>query len=540
MKPTDEEKQAQAEARSRKDFLDTYERQLHAARRLVQLREAKDDLLRYTQLSMPDPQDPDNPEASRYQTHKIHRFLADELMAVERGETLRLIISVQPRVGKSELVSRRLPTWFCGRDPYRQVILAACTDDLALDFGRECREVMRSPFYQQVFPGVALRKGNASSERLQTNSGGILTFAGIGSTITGRGGDLVVVDDPIKSAEEARSKAKRDSTWTWFTQTLMSRVMGSMGAVVICATRWHEDDIIGRLTDIKNPFYNAEEAARWKVINIPAFAEENDPIGREPGEILWPERTPLAHLESMRRLDPAGFAALYMGRPAPLEGNHFKREHIRSYKAHELPRNLRYYAASDHAVSLEQKRDKTCLGVVGIDGEENIWILPDLVWKQIDSEAQVEGMLDLMARHRPLFWWAEKGHISLSIGPFLRKRMLETKTFVSIDEKVPSKDKMTRSQAIHARMTMGKVRFPDFVPWYADAVDELLNFPNGRNDDFVDFISWIGIGLDTVVRASSPLPIKNTPQTGSIPWILQSAERLRKQKAANENSRYLN
>lgn len=527
--------------RERQDAIEAYQRQIHAARRLVQLREAQGDLLRYTQLSMPDPMDPDNPEASRYKTHKIHHYLSDKLMAVERGEILRLIISVQPRVGKSELVSRRLPTWFVGRDPYRQVIVAACTDDLALDFGRECREVMRSPFYQQVFPGVMLRKGNASAERLQTVRGGILTFAGTGSTITGRGGDLICVDDPIKSADEARSPAKRNSTWTWFTQTLMSRVMGTGGAVVICATRWHEDDIIGRLTDPKNPFYNAEEAARWEVINIPAFADENDPLGREVGEILWPERTPLAHLESMRRLDPAGFAALYMGRPAPLEGNHFKREHFApyAYQPHQLPRNLRYYAASDHAISLEQKRDKTCMGVIGIDDKEDVWVLPDLVWRQIDSETQVEAMLDLMARYRPQMWWAEKGHISLSIGPFLRKRMNEEKTYVSIDEKVPARDKMTRSQSIQARASMGKVHLPAFAPWYADALDELLNFPNGRNDDFVDFLSWIGIGLDSVVRANNVVPMASAAQTGSIQWILQSAERLKSRVGNDDPQRYL-
>jgi predicted phage terminase large subunit-like protein len=200
---------------------------------------------------------------------------------------------------------------------------------------------------------------------------------------------------------------------------------------------------------------------------------------------------------------------------------------------------LRYYAASDHAVSLEQKRDKTCMGVIGIDDKEDIWILPDLVWRQIDGETQVEAMLDLMQRYRPQTWWAEKGHISLSIGPFLRKRMNETKTYVAIDERVPTRDKMTRSQAIQARMSMKKVHFPAFAGWYSDAVDELLNFPNGRNDDFVDFISWVGIGLDSVVRASNVVPLASAAQTGSIQWILESADRLRKREKTDDPQRYL-
>lgn len=519
--------------------IEAYQKQLNAAKRLVQLREAKEDLLRYCHLSMPDPMDPDNPERSRYQTHPIHQFLANELMEVEAGRCLRLIVSVQPRIGKSELVSKRFPSWCMGRDPYKQIVTASCTDDLASEFGRENRWVMKSAFYQQVFPGTAVRRGSASTERIQTQQGGLLQAVGIGGTLVGKGADILVIDDPVKSADEARSPAYRDRCWSWFTQVAMSRVMGTMGAVVICATRWHEDDLIGRLTNPKNPYYSAEEAAKWRVINIPAYADLDDPLGREPGEILWPERTPREHLESMRRLDPEGFNALYMGRPAPPEGAFFKARGISTYKPNQLPKNLRYYAASDHAVSLEQRRDKTCMGVVGVDENENVYVLPDLVWRQMDAEVQVEAMIDLMARHRPLFWWAEKGHISMSLGPFLRKRMNETRTYATIDERIPSKDKMTRAQAIQARMSMGKVFWPEFAPWYADAREELLNFPNGMHDDLVDFISWVGIGLDSLVRADVRSAPKRSVQTGSIQWIIQAAAAKRTEAAANDDTRYL-
>jgi predicted phage terminase large subunit-like protein len=515
-----------------------YERKLFAAKRLLTLRGCQDDLLLYTQLSMPDPLDPDNPAASRYDTHKVHRYLCDKLMQVERGEILRLIVCVQPRVGKSELVSRKFPTWFTGRDPYRQSIIASYGDDLATEFGRECRHIMRGAFYQQVFPGVALRRGNAASDRIQTHAGGVLTFAGLNAGMTGKGADLLVIDDPIKNADDARSKIMRDKLWTWFSQVAMTRVMGIQGRVVICMTRWHEDDLVGRLTNPRNQYYDAEEAAKWTVINIPAFAEENDPLGRAPGEILWPQRTPEVFLNSMRRLDPAGFSAQFMGRPSPPEGNLFKRAGIRGYSAHQLPKNLRYYAASDHAVSLAANRDPSCMGVVGVDLDDNVWVLPDLIWRQLDAEQQVEGMLDLMQRHKPLLWTAERGHISLSLGPFLRKRMAEEKTYISIDERVPSKDKQTRAQAIAGRWSMGKVYLPKFAPWYEDAIDQLLNFPNGAHDDLVDFLALIGLSLDTLHKPNNYVaPPKQAP-SGSIQWILQSAERLRRAKTL-DGDRYL-
>jgi predicted phage terminase large subunit-like protein len=125
---------------------------------------------------------------------------------------------------------------------------------------------------------------------------------------------------------------------------------------------------------------------------------------------------------------------------------------------------LRVYAASDHAVSLKQNADKTCLLMVGVDEEDRIWVLPDLVWRQMTTEQTVEAMIRLMRAHKPMFWWAERGAITRSIGPFLRKRMLETKTYCSIIETQPAADKQTRAQSIQGRMSMHKVKFPERAP----------------------------------------------------------------------------
>jgi predicted phage terminase large subunit-like protein len=519
---------------------ENFEKQVQAAQRIFQLKKARESLLAFTELSMPDNTQRENPNSTRYCAQDVHRYIIDKLEKVESGEITRLIINVGPRIGKSMLISQRFPAWFVGRDPYRQVILASNTDGLAQKFGKSNRDAMRDDFYTQVFPDAALKKGSQSASDLETVGSGYLAYRGVGGALAGLGADLLVIDDPIRTREEANSRTIRDKQWEWFADDAMTRLMGGMGRCVIVMTRWHEDDIVGRLTDPKNPHYNEEIAGQWDCVNIPAIIETerdkaDDPFGRDFGEVLWEDRIPRKFLDSQRLLNPSGFNALYQGRPSPPDGDFFKKDWVKTYKAHELPRNLRKYGASDHAVSLQQDRDPTCMGCVGVDEDDNIWILPDLFWRQADTETQVEAMIDFFQRHAPHFWWAERGHISLSIGPFLRKRMSETRTYAAIDERTPSKDKSTRAQAIRGRMAMGKVFFPDFAPWFIDAKDELLAFPNARHDDFVDFISWIGIGLGLQSSAANLKPKQTPIQSGSIQWIVKSADRIR-QRTSTDNA----
>lgn len=337
--------------------------------------------------------------------------------------------------------------------------------------------------------------------------------------------NCLIADDLIKDSEEAGSQSFRAKLWEWFTRVFLTRKMNSGSAVIIVMTRWHEDDPIGRLTDPQNECYNAEEAAKWKILSLPAIAVENDPMGRAPGEVLWPERFPLEFLQAVRALDPKGFASLYQGQPAPEDGDFFKKAWLKTYKPSELPKNLRYYAASDHAVATGQKSDLTCLMPVGLDEHGVIWILPDVWWYKKQTDDVAEAMLDLMERHKPLTWWAEKGHISQSIGPFLRKRMLERLIFCNIEESTPAKDKQTRAQAIQARMSMGMVRFPGFAPWWNDAEQELLKFPSARHDDFVDALAWIGLGLAKAISANRMAPPKiEGVRPGSMAWIKEDSK----------------
>lgn len=492
--------------------------QVTAAKRMLKAREAKNSLIAFTEFTMPGIEHPDNPDESRYDAQYFHRALAAALEEVEAGRILRLIVTFPPRHGKSELTSRRFPAWLVGRDPYRHVMFATYNQPFAEDYGRAVRAIIQSPQYKVAFPGTTLAKGSAAADRLVTEEGGMLAFVGRGGSSTGRGADFLIIDDPLKDREEANSATTRESLWDWYNDTMSSRLMSDTGAIVIIQTRWHEDDLVGRLIDPTNPKYNAEEAETWKVINIPAIAGEDDALSREPGAALWPEKFGLPYLESFRRRNPVGFSALYQQEPTPAEGDFFKVEMLAPYRQTDLPKNLRIYAASDHAVGTLQTNDYTCLLIVGVDEFSNIWLL-DCWWKREKTDKVVDAMIDMMRRWKPLVWWAESGHISKSIGPFLFKRMHEEKVYTQIREQVPAQDKVTRAQAIAGRASMGMVRFPTHLAWCERARQECLKFPGGRNDDFVDALAHIGMGLARMVRAPVETEKKNAPKIGTMGWV---------------------
>jgi predicted phage terminase large subunit-like protein len=307
--------------------------------------------------------------------------------------------------------------------------------------------------------------------------------------------------------------------------------MTASASIVIVQTRWHEDDLIGRLTDPTNPHYSPEEAAKWKIINLPALAEDEDPLGRKKGELLWPERFDMEFMEAQRRLDPRGFSALYQGRPTAEDGDLFRRENIKYFNRKDLPEDMRIYAASDHAVGVDRTRnDATCLLIVGVDRNDDIFLL-DCWWEKRTTDKVVDAMLELMSKWKPLIWWAEKGHISKAIGPFLRKRMAEEKVYCRIEEVTPVANKVQRAQSILGRMAMNKVLFPRQSVWTQKATDEILKFPNGRNDDFVDTLAWIGMGL---ARLTTPgggiVKTDSLPKVGTLAWVKWDAAQRRKQQ----------
>jgi len=335
--------------------------------------------------------------------------------------------------------------------------------------------------------------------------------------------NCLICDDLIKDDKEAQSKAIRDQAWNWFTKVAMSRRMGKK-LVILTFTRWHADDPIGRLTDPENPCYSPSLAEKIKIINLPAIAEEDDPLNRKVGEPLWPDgpdKFDLDFLEEQRLLDPLGFAALYQQRPSLLDGDLFKRENVRLYKRDELPEELRIYGASDHAVAIGQRNDFTVLLKVGVDADMNIYVL-DAYWQKSKADVVVEAMLDMtLGKHKPLLWWAERGHISKSIGPFLYKRMQERQAYMNVVEVTPIGDKAQRAQSIAGRVAMGKLYLPQDAAWTEKAIAEMMAFPNGTHDDFVDTLSLIGLGLQSqfAPRSLSAKKKPDAPKFGTLAWV---------------------
>lgn len=440
---------------------------------------------------------------------------------VARSDGLYLVGRSLTPTHNSEQVSRRLPAWFMGRFPDKNGIVATYNDDFASDFGKDVRSIVTSPQFKQVFPDCRLVRGGGAADRLQTTRGGQWSFVGRGGSLTGRGGHILICDDLIKDDKEAQSQAIRDQAWNWFTKVAMSRRMGQK-LVIMTFTRWHSDDPIGRLTDPENEYYNHKLAQKIKIINFPAIAEDDDPLGRKPGEPLWPDgpdKFDLDFLAEQQALDPLGFAALYQQRPSVMDGTLFRRESVQYYRQDQLPDTMHFYCSSDHAVGTNQRNDPSVLLKIGVDAQSNIYLL-DCIWKKMPADEAVEAMLTMASDNmKPLLWWAERGHISKSIGPFLRKRMVETGKFINIVEVTPVADKATRAQAIAARFAMGKVLFPKDAWWTEKAINQLLAFPNATHDDFVDALAYIGLGLQSQFAAPGPREADKVPKFGTLGWV---------------------
>lgn len=451
-----------------------------AIEKVLRRRKARTNLVDFTEYTY-----------ERYQTAQHHRLICDQLERVERGEIDRLMLMIPPRHGKSELASKRFPAWYLGRKPTDQIIAVCATAEFASDFGRDVRNIMNGTEYKALFE-TRLAEDSQSKGKWHTNAGGVYYSVGVGGVLMGKGANTLLIDDPFASMADALSETTRNNVWEWYTGSAYNRLMPG-GAIVLINHRMHEDDLCGRLL--------AQQAAggdKWEVVQLPAINENN--------EALWEEAYPLPALERIRKNTlPRFWSSLYQQNPTPDDGTFFLRDWIRWYD--EAPKHLRTYGASDYAVS-DGKGDYTVHGVVGIDPDDNIYIL-DWWRQQTTSDVWIDAFLDLIQRWEPLAWAEEQGQILKSLGPFIQKRMHERKAYCYRAPYTSASDKPTRARSIQARMAQGKVYFPRNQSWAEDLVSELLRFPAGKNDDAVDVLSLIGRMLNDMAKGQVPAePVK--------------------------------
>lgn len=428
---------------------------------------------------------------------KHHQLINAKLQAVTESPISRyVIILMPPGAAKSTYASVRFPPWYLGKRPGCNILACSYSYTLAETFGRRARDIV--DLYENIL-GYALKSDTKAAGEWETTSGGRYFCAGVGAGIAGHRADLGLIDDYLGNQEDADSKTMRDKQYAWFNGDFYPRLKPN-ASIIIIANRRHEDDLVGRLID-KNRSDNLIKPEQWEIIKLPFFARANDILGRMEGARIWPEWFTELQAEQINRLPPRVKSGLYQQEPAPEEGDFFKRDWFISYAPNELPalRDLRIYAASDHAVSKAEDANKTCFGVFGLDCNDDIWWLPNgMFWQRADALEQTQEMLRLNRQYRILKWAAEKGHISQSIGPFIRERMKAEKNWINFEQYVPKKDKATRARAFQGLAATGRVHVPKFATWWNDVENQLLCFPASSEDDVVDMLAHLGHLVDTL------------------------------------------
>jgi predicted phage terminase large subunit-like protein len=445
-------------------------------------REARETLMGCVKATMP-----------KYVESWHHTMLAAVLDKVRTGEIKRLLVEIPPRHGKTQLVSRHFPAYLLGKNPDEQIIGCSYSASLASSINRDVQRIMMTPEYQYSFPDSRLNETNvvtvAKGEKLRNSNifemvdyDGYYIAAGIGGSITGRGFTVGIVDDPVKNRKEANSKVHRDAVWEWWTSTFLTRGEGAMAMggeerIIVTLTRWHEDDLAGRL--LRQAKETGEE---WTVIRLPAVLDEDaqdfDP--RSHGDALWPYKYDEAKLERIKKaIGSRDWNALYQNRPAPIEGGLFKRHWWRWYEGKPSA------VFSAHTITMDAAfKDLDTSSYVVIQ-----------VWGHCGADEylldQTRARLTFLESCTALVRMCEK-------WPQVDTKLIEDKAngtaiINTLNRKIgglvprsPKDSKESRAQAVVGRAEAGNIFLPRGAPWVEDFVEECAVFPNGLHDDQVD------------------------------------------------------
>jgi len=433
---------------------------------------ARNRLINYTLLMRPD-----------YRTAELHRRIAAGLERVESSVCRRLMIFVPPRHGKSMLTSEHFPAWYLGRNPSKSIVCATYAQDLADDFGRKVRNQMIDPLYRKVFD-CEVSPDSASSSRIATMQHGSYFAVGIGGPLTGRGANVLIVDDPHKDRAEAESETFRKRAKDWFQAVAYTRLMGK-GSIVVMMTRWHEDDLAGWLLR-----EHADEG--WEIINIPA-----DPPP-------WPERFPATELERIKRMiGPREWSALYMQSPVPGGGGEFKRDDLRYYDdtPESVAMGMNKYLLCDPAGENRPGNDFTSIWIVGLAEDGNYYVL-DAIRDRLSLPERGKAIMRLHRKWKPVETRYERYGMAGDIQYLRELQQRENYRFDVVEVAGTRLKKEDRIRRLLPLFADHKVYLPE-VLYYTDSEGilhdlvkefverEYLPFPAGQHDDMIDSMARI-------------------------------------------------
>ncbi len=446
-----------------------------------------------------------------YETPPHVRLMSMAIAAAVRKGGL-LIIEAPPRHSKSETVSRWLPVWYLSQYPDRHVVLASYSGTLAASNGRDVRNRIAEHGHRI---GVQVASDSAAAERWHTTRGGSCTSVGVGGTLTGYGGHCLIVDDPIKDAEEAESEVMRSKVIEWFRSVLWTR--REPGAlVIVMATRWHQEDLSGWLLD------HPELGKTITRIRLPAIAEEEDALGRKPGEALWPSRAGLDELATARAgLGERWWNALFQQRPSSAEGAEIKRAWWRRYTELPVPSEAMDMRALSVDATFRDSdgSDYVVIQAWGIYGPRRY--LLGQVRERMGFVDTVKAILTMRETHRPNVIIVEaKANGDAIIETLEREGVAE---IVPI---TPKASKVARARAASPQIEAGNVWLP--MTTFADAlIEESAAFPLGKHDDMVDATSQLLNYLGDM--RSTP---RSDLQPGDNKWLSPDVERERNNQDA--------
>jgi predicted phage terminase large subunit-like protein len=407
-----------------------------------------------------------------------HRIIAEKLEKVARGELKRLIVNMPPRHSKSELASYLMPAWFLGRNPKLKIIQATMNTELATRFGRKVRDLIADPHYGEIFPETDLKPDSQAAGRWETSKGGEYFAAGVGAAMTGRGADLLIIDDP-HSEQDALSSTAYDNTYEWYTSGPRQRLQPG-GSIIIVQTRWSKKDLTGRLLQAQGSDIMSD---RWEVVEFPAILPSGNP--------LWPEFWKKEELLGVKAsLSPGKWNAQWQQNPVSEETALIKREWWRTWERESIPR-LKYVLQSyDTAFSKKETADYTAITTWGVfdpeeDGTDHI-VLLDAKKGRYNFPELKEEAAEQYEYWEPDMVLIEAKASGMPLADELMRINIPVVTFAPGRRKGGGGlDKVTRMHMVAPIFEAGRVWVPE-KKFAEEVIEECAAFPNGEHDDFCD------------------------------------------------------